>query len=69
MSEIDDKSHENEVKKTRFIKIESYNSGSVVIDSETNVEYWISEGAYNFGTLTMLVDEQGNPKVRKWEYL
>lgn len=63
MSKIDD---ENKVEKTRFIKIESYDTGSIVVDSETNVEYWISEGAYNGGTLTMLVDENGNPKkVRK----
>lgn len=65
MSKIDDKPYENEVKRTRFIKIESYSGGSIVVDSETNVEYWMSEGAYNYGTLTMLVDERGNPKVRK----
>lgn len=65
MSKIDDKSDENRVERTRFIKIENYGYGSIVVDSETNVEYWMSEGAYNSGTLTMLVDESGNPKVRK----
>lgn len=65
MSKIDDKSYKNKVEKTRFIKIESYDSGSIVVDSETNVEYWISEGAYNYGTLTLLVDESGTPKVRR----
>lgn len=65
MSKIDDKSDENKAERTRFIKTESYGYGSVVVDSETNVEYWMSEGAYNSGTLTMLVDESGNPKIRK----
>lgn len=65
MSEIDDKQYENEVKRTRFIEIERYECGNIVVDSETNVEYWLSNGAYNAGTLTVLVDEHGNPKVRK----
>jgi hypothetical protein len=65
MSKIDDKSDESKSERTRFIKIERYGFGSIVVDSETNVEYWMSEGAYNCGTLTMLVDESGNPKVRK----
>ena len=69
MNKKDDKSYENKVERTRFIKIEScYGYGSIVVDSETNVEYWMSEGARNMGTLTMLVDENGNPKVRKQEY-
>ena len=65
MSKIDDKSYENKVERSRFIKIETYWYGSIVVDSETNVEYWMSEGSRNMGTLTMLVDENGNPKVRK----
>ena len=65
MSDIDDKLDENKVERTRFIKIEDYRIGWIVMDSETNIEYWMSRGAYNCGTLTMLVDENGNPKVRK----
>ena len=68
MSKIDVKSNENKVERTRFIKIESYGYGSIVVDSETNVEYWMSEGAYNSGTLTVLIDESGHPKIRKSEY-
>lgn len=67
MSEIGDKLYENKVERTRFIRIESYETGCIVMDSETNIEYWMSEGYYNSGTLTLLVDENGNPKVRKWE--
>ncbi len=65
MSKIEDKSYENKVERTRFIKIESYECGSIIVDNETNVEYWMSEGIYNSGTLTMLVDEKGNPKIRE----
>ena len=65
MSKIDDKSYENKVERTRFIKIEKYEYGSIVVDSETNIEYWMSECAYNYGALTMLVDESGKPKIRK----
>jgi len=65
MSKIDDKPYENKVERTRFIEIENYDFGNIVVDSETNVEYWLSKGTYNMGTLTMLVDKSGNPKVRK----
>jgi len=66
MSKIGDKSYENKAERTRFIKIETYdNCGSILVDSETNIEYWMSEGIYNRGTLTLLVDESGKPKVRK----
>lgn len=68
MNETDLKPDENEVESTRFIKIESYEYGSIVMDSETNIEYWMSEGPHNKGTLTMLVETNGNPKVRKHEY-
>lgn len=64
MNETDLKPDES----ARFIKIESYEYGSIVMDGETNVEYWMSEGTHNKGTLTMLVDANGNPKVRKHEY-
>lgn len=56
---------ENKVERTRFMQIEDYGFGSIVVDSETNVEYWMSKGIYNCGTLTMLVDKNGSPKVRE----
>ena len=40
---------------------ESY--GSVIYDTRTGVEYWRSEGVYNWGSLTLLVDEEGKPLV------
>lgn len=40
---------------------ESY--GSVIYDTRTGVEYWRSEGVYNWGSLTLLVDEEGKPLI------
>lgn len=65
VSKMNDMSSENKVERTRFMQIEDYGFGSIVVDNETNVEYWMSKGTYNCGTLTMLVDKSGNPKVRK----
>lgn len=46
-----------------FSEIENYGIGRVVVDNETGVMYWLSDGAYNRGTLTLLVDEAGKPKI------
>ena len=46
-----------------FSVIESYEIGNVIVDNETGVMYWLSTGAYNGGTITLLVDETGNPKI------
>lgn len=48
-----------------FVVFEAYGSGDIVIDTETKVMYWLSTGAYNGGTLTLLVDSEGKPKI--WE--
>ncbi len=37
--------------------------GIVVVDTETNVMYWLSEGNHNLGSLTLLVNEDGTPKL------
>ena len=65
VSKMNDMPSEKKVERTRFMTIEDYGFGSIIVDSETNVEYWISKGIYNCGTLTMLVDKSGSPKVRK----
>ena len=38
-------------------------NGYVVYDVRTRVEYWESHGSYNWGTLTLLVDKDGNPLI------
>lgn len=37
----------------------------IVYDTETKVMYAKSEAAYNKGTMTLLVDENGKPKLWK----
>jgi hypothetical protein len=35
------------------------------VDTETGVEYAFSTGAYNYGSMTVLVDKNGKPLT--WE--
>lgn len=46
-----------------FSIVADYEGGMVVVDNKTGVMYWMSAGTYNHGTLTLLVDETGNPKI------
>ena len=48
---------------TRFRIIEEYTFAYVVVDTHTNVEYWLSAGGYNSGNLTLLVDANGDPSI------
>lgn len=45
----------------KTLSIEKY--GSIVYDTRTGVEYWLSSGSYNFGSLTLLVDKDGKPLI------
>ena len=47
----------------RFKQYSEEYSGLIVVDTETNVMYWLSNSSYNCGTLTLLVDQNGNPKI------
>lgn len=49
----------------RFIKIDEYNYGYIVYDKQTKVEYAVSDGSYNRGTITLLVDQEGKPLLYK----
>ena len=46
-----------------FMVYQKYMSGNIIVDTQTNVMYWMSTGTHNFGTLTMLVERDGSPKV------
>lgn len=48
---------------TRFKTIEEYGCGYIVVDTHTNVEYWLSYSSYNSGNLTLLVDANGDPSI------
>ena len=51
----------------RFELIQSTSWCDVIVDTETGVEYAFSTGAYNYGGMTVLVDETGNPLIWKGE--
>lgn len=63
----DEAKKEQDSYNTYFIRISEEYGGAIVYDSRTGVQYWRSEGAYNLGTLTMLVDTDGKPLIYKEE--
>lgn len=50
---------------TMFFRVSEESSGRVIVDKATRVMYWLSCGSYNYGTLTMLVNPDGTPRI--WE--
>lgn len=50
---------------TYFIRISKEYGGDIVYDSRTGVQYWRSDGSYNHGTLTVLLDTDGKPLIYK----
>lgn len=68
-------SHENETsepeKSTGYFRVLSnefgdlcpYGYGNVIYDARTGVEYWLSNGTYNSGSIYPLIDADGNPLI------
>ena len=48
-----------------FMQVSCENYGRVIVDKATRVMYWESYWAYNYGTLTVLVNRDGTPRI--WE--
>lgn len=46
-----------------FVIIETGQTYTIVADRETGVMYAVSDGAYNHGTFTLLVDKDGSPLI------
>lgn len=46
-----------------FVEVEEGYNWKVVYDKETKVMYAVSNSGYNYGNFTLLVDENGNPKL------
>lgn len=46
-----------------FVIVEDYLSSRILVDKETNVMYWESWGGSSYGILTLLVDQDGKPKI------
>ena len=59
----DIKPKNTEIENTIFKKYCDEDGGIVIVDTETNVMYWLSTAAYNYGSLTLLVNEDGTPKL------
>lgn len=50
-----------------FIEVEHSTYFSVVYHRETKVMYAMSEGAYNYGNFTLLVNPDGSPMIYEEE--
>ena len=53
----------NYAENERFIKIKDEGYFDIVYDVETKVEYAVSQGKYNKGIFTLLVDKDGKPLI------
>lgn len=51
----------------RFIKISDEGTFYICYDKKTKVEYAVSNGYYNCGTVTVLVDAEGKPLLYEGE--
>lgn len=56
---------ETQTETSRFMELERTYRWVIVADKETGVMYSVSNGGYNQGTFTLLVDENGKPLI--WE--
>ena len=48
-----------------FMVVSNEGSGDVLVDKATGVMYWMSNSVYNTGSLTLLVNADGTPRI--WE--
>lgn len=61
---------EQDIKKSQidncmFMRISDEFCGYVIVDKQTKVMYWESDGSYGEGVLTLLVNPDGTPRI--WE--
>ena len=61
MKEVKKVSDTVETETSMFVEIEQTSTWRVVYHKETKVMYVVSDGSYNYGTFTLLVDTEGNP--------
>lgn len=54
---------ETEDLESMFVEVGKADISRIVYDRETKVMYAISDSRYNRGSFTLLVDENGNPKL------
>lgn len=56
---------ESDSLQTQFVEVGSAEHYKVVYNSATRVMYTVSNGRYNGGTFTLLVNEDGTPMIWK----
>lgn len=56
-------SHSRAMSEECFKTLFKEDGGYVVYDIRTGVQYWKSIGAYNYGSMTLLVDADGRPLI------
>lgn len=47
----------------RMVVLSHESGGDIVYDCETGIEYWVSLGHYNYGNLSVLLNENGKPLI------
>lgn len=57
------KSEESENKRFKQLEGGAFNNFYIAYDMETGVEYAVSNGLYNKGNLTVLIDAEGKPLI------
>lgn len=60
---VDEENKANNDVKSMFIQIEDKGMWVVVYHRETKVMYAVSDGPYNYGTFTLLVNADGTPML------
>ena len=53
------------IEQSRFVQIDKNGWFITVYDRTTKVQYAVSDGYYNMGTITCLVDAEGKPLLYK----
>lgn len=53
------------LEQSRFVQIDKNGWFIIVYDRTTKVQYAVSDGYYNMGTITCLVDAEGKPLLYK----
>ena len=60
---VDASNYNNDYYENMFTRVYTDTDFYVVCDNETKVMYVVSDGLYNCGSLTMLVNADGTPKL------
>jgi hypothetical protein len=60
-----EKAYENQESTSMFVEVEQAMCWKIVYHKETKVMYAVSDGSYNHGTFTLLVNADGTPMLYK----